>query len=91
MPISAHALFARPMVAAPTSVVALEVLPSGTTAVVACDGRRTVTRSGTAPGSRSGAGPTRCCWPARQDRPFTDTLVRKFALPVEGWRGARER
>ncbi|MBC7373892.1 MAG: NAD kinase, partial [Frankiales bacterium] len=22
-----------------------------------------------------------------QDRPFTDTLVDKFALPVEGWRG----
>ena len=23
-------------------------------------------------------------------RTFTDTLVRKFALPVEGWRGAAE-
>ena len=22
---------------------------------------------------------------------FTDTLVRKFGLPVEGWRGAAER
>ena len=41
VPISAHALFARPMVVAPSSVVAFEVLPSGTTAVVACDGRRT--------------------------------------------------
>jgi NAD+ kinase len=26
-----------------------------------------------------------------RERTFTDTLVRKFALPVDGWRGARER
>jgi NAD+ kinase len=90
VPISAHALFARPMVAAPTSVVALEVLPSGTTAVVACDGRRTFpVGHGARVEVRRGSDPVLLA--RTQDRPFTDTLVRKFALPVEGWRGARER
>ena len=90
VPISAHALFARPMVAAPTSVVALEVLPSGTTAVVACDGRRTcAVGHGARVEMRRGSDPVLLA--RTQDKPFTDTLVRKFALPVEGWRGARER
>ena len=90
VPISAHALFARPMVTAPTSVVALEVLPSGTTAVVACDGRRTrAIGHGARVEVRRGADPVLLA--RTQDKPFTDTLVRKFALPVEGWRGARER
>src|SRR5204863_6630241 len=42
VPISAHALFARPMVVAPTSVLAVEVI-AGTNAagVLWCDGRRT--------------------------------------------------
>ena len=43
VPISAHALFARPMVVAPTSVVAVEVLARTEGAgVLWCDGRRTV-------------------------------------------------
>lgn len=89
VPISAHALFARPMVVAPTSVVAFEVLTSGTTGVVACDGRRTraVGHRGRVE-IRRGSDPVLLA--RTQDRPFTDTLVRKFALPVEGWRGARE-
>ena len=89
VPISAHALFARPLVAAPSSVIALEVLPSGTTAVVACDGRRTreVPHGGRVE-VRRGSVPVLLA--RTQDKPFTDTLVRKFALPVEGWRGARE-
>jgi NAD+ kinase len=90
VPISAHALFARPLVAAPSSVIALEVLPSGTTAVLACDGRRTVTvPHGARVEVRRGSDPVLLA--RTQDKPFTDTLVRKFALPVEGWRGARER
>jgi NAD+ kinase len=90
VPISAHALFSRPMVASPSSVVAFEVLPSGTTAVVACDGRRTRSVGHRARVEiRRGADPVLL---ARTHRdPFTDTLVRKFHLPVEGWRGARER
>jgi NAD+ kinase len=89
VPISAHALFARPLVAAPSSVIALEVLPSGTTAVVACDGRRTKeVPHGARVEVRRGSVPVLLA--RTQDKPFTDTLVRKFALPVEGWRGARE-
>ena len=62
VPISAHALFARPMVVAPTSVLAVEVhrpTPSGA-GVLWCDGRRTVDlppgRAGRgAPGQDAGA------------------------------------
>jgi NAD+ kinase len=43
VPISAHALFARPLVVAPSSVLAVEVQPeTAGTAVLWCDGRRTV-------------------------------------------------
>ena len=90
VPISAHALFARPLVAAPSSVIAMEVLPSGTTGVVACDGRRTAPLPhGARVEVRRGSDPVLLA--RTQDKPFTDTLVRKFALPVEGWRGAGER
>jgi NAD+ kinase len=91
VPISAHALFARPMVVAPTSVLAVEVI-AGTNAagVLWCDGRRT---QALPPGARievrQGHMPI---YLARlHDRPFTDRLVAKFDLPVAGWRGAGER
>jgi NAD+ kinase len=89
VPISAHALFARPLVAAPSSVIALDVLDSGTTAVVACDGRRTrPVPHGARVEVRRGRDPVLLA--RARGGPFTDTLVRKFALPVEGWRGVRE-
>ena len=87
VPISAHALFARPMVVAPTSVVAMEVLSSGTDAVLAFDGRRTIDLP---LGSRIEVRKGRIPVPlARTPHPrtFTDTLVEKFDLDVEGWRG----
>ncbi len=89
VPISAHALFARPLLTGPDSVLALEVLPSGAQAVVACDGRRSrPLPHGARVEVRTGSVPVLL---ARvQVRPFTDTLVRKFALPVEGWRGGRD-
>ncbi|MCW2666971.1 MAG: ATP-NAD/AcoX kinase [Frankiales bacterium] len=89
VPISAHALFARPLVVAPSSVVAFEVLDSGAEAVLACDGRRTLPlphRSRVE--VRRGATPVLLARTGVQ--PFTDTLVQKFDLPVEGWRGRRE-
>ena len=90
VPISAHALFARPLVVGPCSVVAVEVLASGTTAVLGCDGRRTLPLPhGARVEVRRGRDPVLLA--RMHDRPFTDTLVRKFALPVEGWRGAAER
>jgi NAD+ kinase len=91
VPISAHALFARPLVVAPTSVLAVEVMaPSQASGVIWCDGRRSVDLP---PGARievrRGARPVRLV--RLHEAPFTDRLVAKFGLPVEGWRGASER
>ncbi|TAL23165.1 MAG: NAD(+) kinase, partial [Frankiales bacterium] len=89
VPISAHALFARPLVVAPSSVIAMDVLDSGTTGIVACDGRRTrALPHGARVEVRRGTDPVLLA--RMQGAPFTDTLVRKFALPVEGWRGVAE-
>ncbi len=87
VPSNAHALFARPMVISPDSLVAIEVDPSGPPAVLDCDGRRTfVLPAGARVELTRGAIPVRM---VRLDgRPFADRLVRKFDLPVRGWRGA---
>ncbi|HEU0042697.1 MAG TPA: NAD kinase [Jiangellaceae bacterium] len=86
VPISAHALFARPLVAAPTSELAVTVQPSTAGAVVWSDGRRAVDLP---PGARvevrRGAEPVRLA--RLHEAPFTDRLVAKFRLPVQGWRG----
>src|SRR5688572_7676234 len=91
VPISAHALFARPMVVSPTSKLAVEVLARTEGAgVLACEGRRAVDLP---PGARievrRGATPVRLV--RLQEEKFADKLVAKFGLPVEGWRGAGER
>ncbi len=91
VPISAHALFARPLVVAPTSVLAVEVIaPAEAAGVLWCDGRRTVELP---PGARievrRGERPVRLV--RLHEAPFTDRLVAKFGLPVEGWRGAAQR
>lgn len=92
VPISAHALFAPPMVVSPQSVLAIELIVASETsgAVLWCDGRRKVDLP---PGARvevrRGALPVLL---ARLQAPgthggFTDRLVAKFGLPVAGWRG----
>jgi NAD+ kinase len=86
-PLSAHALFARPMVVNPNSLMAVEVMRSSAgTGVLWCDGRRTHELP---PGARVEV--RRSQKPVRiarlHDEPFTDRLVKKFALPVVGWRG----
>ena len=91
VPISAHALFARPMVVAPSSVLAVEVMArTDGSGVLWCDGRRTVDLP---PGARievrRGKTPVRLV--RLHQAPFTDRLVAKFDLPVAGWRGAAER
>ena len=91
VPISAHALFARPLVAAPSSVLAVEVQErTDGVGVLWCDGRRTVDLP---PGARvevrRGRAPVRLV--RLHQAPFTDRLVAKFDLPVTGWRGAAER
>lgn len=87
VPISAHALFARPLVLGPDTHLAVEVVPhSHVAGVMWCDGRRTVELP---PGARIEV--RRSDLPVRLARlstdPFTDRLVEKFALPVTGWRG----
>jgi NAD+ kinase len=98
VPISAHALFAGPMVVSPESVLAAEVI--GATggqgevsgAVLWCDGRRAVDLP---PGARvevrRGAQPVLLARlagaSANIGASFTDRLVAKFGLPVAGWRG----
>ncbi|GAB1692978.1 NAD kinase [Krasilnikovia sp. M28-CT-15] len=88
VPISAHALFSKPLVTAPTSTLMLTVDPYTSFAVMCCDGRRTWDLP---PGAtvtvQRGDLPVRLVRLA--PRPFTDTLVAKFALPVDGWRGNR--
>jgi NAD+ kinase len=86
VPNNAHALFARPMVTSPNATIAVEIESTGYDALVFCDGRRQMTLPA---GGRLEA--TRCGTPVQWVRldsaPFTDRLVRKFRLPVTGWRG----
>lgn len=88
VPISAHALFARPLVVSPASIIALELPDDGTQAVLWADGRRSIDVPAHARIEvRRHAEPVRL---ARLHRgPFADRLVAKFDLPVEGWRGRR--
>lgn len=87
VPLSAHALFARPLVINPNSLLAVEVMQrSAGSGVLWCDGRRSFEMP---PGARVEV--SRSETPVRLARfrqgPFTDRLVRKFSLPVSGWRG----
>jgi NAD+ kinase len=93
VPISAHALFAPPMVVSPESVLAVELIAGHETsgAVLWCDGRRKVDLP---PGARvevrRGVLPVllaRLETPVARGGRFTDRLVAKFGLPVAGWRG----
>ncbi|HET6303062.1 NAD kinase [Microbacterium sp.] len=87
VPLSAHALFAKPLVVGPEHAVAIELLErTNGQGILWCDGRRS---HDLPPGARVVV--------RRSERPvrlarlhhgaFTDRLVRKFHLPVEGWRG----
>ncbi len=85
VPISAHALFNRALVTAPTSTITVTVDPYGPGAVVCCDGRRVFdVKPGAKATVRRGELPVRVV--RLNPRPFTDRLVAKFALPVNGWR-----
>lgn len=87
VPLSAHALFARPLVVGPSSTLAVEILSrTATSAVLTCDGRRQIDLPvGSRVEVRRSAVPVRL---ARLSRaPFADRLVSKFDLPVIGWRG----
>ena len=87
VPISAHALFARPLVVGPRAAVALEIVPGTGDAVVTCDGRRT---AAVPHGARLevSVGRTPVKLARVHPQSFTDRLVGKFDLPVDGWRGS---
>jgi len=90
VPLSAHALFARPVVVGPESALAVELLDrTEARGILWCDGRRPFELP---PGSRVVV--RRSAVPVRLARvssaAFTDRLVRKFNLPVAGWRGPSE-
>ena len=87
IPLSAHALFSRPLVVGPQTQLAIEVLRRSSGAgVLWCDGRRTFDLS---PGSRVEVRQSSDPVPmvVLQDEPFADRIVKKFSLPVTGWRG----
>lgn len=90
VPLSAHALFARPLVVGPGSSLAVEVLErTQGTGVLWCDGRRAFDLpSGARVVARRSSTPVRLA--RLHPGPFTDRLVNKFALPVNGWRGPIE-
>ncbi|WP_432845209.1 NAD kinase [Amycolatopsis sp. CA-161197] len=88
VPSNAHALFSRPLVVSPDSVITVGIDPAGPSAVLTCDGLRSFDMP---PGSRvrvvCGRRPVRLVrlW----DGVFTDRLVHKFGLPVRSWRERR--
>jgi NAD+ kinase len=86
VPVSAHALFARPLVVSPESTIAIEITEPNVSTVMFCDGRRTHRIE---PLDRLEV--VRSTNPVRLVRlvnaPFTDRLVDKFKLPVNGWSG----
>jgi len=88
VPLSAHALFAKPLVVGPEASVAIEMLErTDGSGILWCDGRRS---HDLPPGARVVV--RRSSRPVRLARlhptAFTNRLVRKFQLPVAGWRGA---
>lgn len=89
VPIAAHALFNHPLVVGPDSVLSVEIdEESIDDGVLWCDGRRHINLpQGSVVEVRRSPEPVKL---ARIDEAvFTDRLVRKFNLPVSGWRGAR--
>lgn len=89
VPLSAHALFARPLVVSPDSSLAVELLErTATPGVLWCDGRRSFDLPiGARVITRRSDTPVRLA--RLHPRPFTERLMRKFDLPVTGWRGPR--
>lgn len=84
VPLSAHALFNRPLVLSPGSTVHLDQPEEGPHGILWCDGHSshelqpgeqvTVTQSA-----------DRMKIARLSEQPFTTRLVKKFALPVQGW------
>jgi NAD+ kinase len=88
VPTNAHALFSRPLVTSPDSVLTIAIPPDGHRARISADGRRVVeVPDGGRVDVRRSEHPVRI---ARVNpSSFSDRLVAKFGLPVRGFRDAR--
>lgn len=88
VPSNAHALFARPLVTSPGSIIAVETVAGSHDGLVFCDGRRTLELPA---GARVEVvrGKESVRWVRLDSAPFADRMVRKFELPVTGWRGRK--
>ena len=88
VPSNAHALFSRPLVTSPDSVLTVAVPADGNRARISADGRRSLeVPSGGRVDVRRAGHPVRI---ARvHEATFGDRLVAKFGLPVRGFREAR--
>ncbi|GAA1615410.1 NAD kinase [Leucobacter chromiireducens] len=87
VPIAAHALFDRPLVTGTDSVLSVRILPENVgPGVLWCDGRR---RTELPAGAvvRVRQSPLSVRLARLSTAPFSDRLVKKFHLPVSGWRG----
>jgi len=90
VPLLAHALFVRPLVLSPDSVIELHLMEGSDAAAFWCDGRRQVVAQ---PGAVAVVtrNPLNLRLARLNEQPFADRLVKKFQLPVDGWRhGAKE-
>lgn len=84
LPLAAHALYSRPMVISPNSTIKIDV--ESDTALLSADGlRRLALKEGNRISLTASSNSVRLAH--LDDSPFTDRLVAKFKLPVEGWRG----
>ena len=84
LPIAAHALFARPMVIAPSSTIIVTI--ESTDATLSADALRKMDLQKDDQVSLTKNG-TLITLAHLKSTIFTDRLVAKFKLPVEGWRG----
>ena len=84
LPLAAHALFSDPMVVSPNSTVVIDI--ESEKAEITADGARKIKLT---EGDRVIV--TKNPWKVNlahiDDSVFTDRLVAKFKLPIEGWRG----
>ncbi|HET7723189.1 MAG TPA: NAD kinase [Propionibacteriaceae bacterium] len=88
VPLSAHALFARPLVLGPESEVVVDLVGGGD-AVLWCDGRRTIDAPlGAQVVVRRHENHLQVA--RLSEQPFTNRLVKKFGLSVEGFRNRYE-
>jgi NAD+ kinase len=84
LPLAAHALFSRPMVISPDSTIAIDI--ESDSATLSSDGMRTFQLlKGDRITISKDAHSIELVHMAEAG--FTDRLVAKFKLPIEGWRG----